>query len=167
MKQNCDILFWREVVYTAIYILNRGKFRVKNNKTPYELWYGRLASVKYFKVFGSRCYININEDDLGKFDSRTDEGIFLGYSSSKKAYRCFNKRLHKIVESANVRIDDIKPRSHDSVENTNNEDLQEDKSTHDEEEGIEKEDTHESEEDSLRPNTKNPSRRIQKNNPET
>ena len=72
----------------------------------------------------------------------TDEGIFLGYSSTKKAYRCFNKRLHKIVESEDVRVDDLKPRkerSHDSVENTNNEEkeeLQEDKSTHDEKEGI-------------------------------
>ena len=56
-------------------------------------------------MFGNTCYIKRNEDDLGKFDSRTDEGIFLGYSSTKKAYRCFNKRLHKIEES-----DDVKPR---------------------------------------------------------
>ena len=85
-----------------------------------------------------------NEDDLGKFDSRTDEGIFLGYSSTKKEYIYYNKRLHNIVESAYVRIDYIKPRrvrSHDSVENSNEEEkeyFQEDKSTHDEEEGIEK-----------------------------
>ena len=88
------------------------------------------------QIFQSICYIKRNKDDLGKFDSRTAEGIFLGYSSSKKEYRCLNKRLHKIVESAYVIIDDIKPRSHDSAENTNNEDLQEDNSTHNEEEGI-------------------------------
>ena len=115
--------------------------------------------VKYFKVFGSKCYIKRNEDDLGKFDSRTSEGIFLGYSSSKKAYRCFNKRLHKIVESADVRINDIKPRIHDNAENTNNKYLQEEKSTHNEEEGIKKEDTQESEKDSPRPGTKVPSRK--------
>ena len=94
--------------------------------------------VKYFKVLWSNCYTKRNEDDLGKFDSSTDEGIFLGYLSTKKAYRCYNKRLHHIVESVVVRIDDIKPRrvrSHGSVENTNNEeneDLQKDESTHDE-----------------------------------
>ena len=88
-------------------------------------------------------------------------------------YRCYNKRLHNIIESAYVRIDDIKPRSvrsHDSVENTNDEekeDLKKDESSHDEEEGIEKEDTHEGEEDSPRPDTKTPSRRIQKNHSET
>ncbi|KAG8642634.1 hypothetical protein MANES_12G103911v8 [Manihot esculenta] len=50
------------------------------NKTPYELWNGRKPRVSYFRVFG--C----------KFDSKTDEGIFLGYSTSSKSYRVFNKR---------------------------------------------------------------------------
>ena len=102
--------YWKEAVYTLVYILNRGQLRVNKDKTPYELWYGRPASLKYFKVFGSKCYIKMNEDDLGKFDSSIDEGIFLGYSSTKKAYICFNNRLHKIVESADVRVDDIKPK---------------------------------------------------------
>jgi hypothetical protein len=44
---------------------------------------------------------------LGKFDSRDDEGIFLGYSSRSKAYRCYNKALGKIVESANVKVDEV------------------------------------------------------------
>ena len=102
--------FWREVVYTVVYILNRGQIKVNKDKTPYKLWYGRPALVKYFKVFGDNCYIKRNEDDRGKFNSRTDEGIFLGYSSTKRAYRCYNKRLHKSVESDDVKVDDMKPR---------------------------------------------------------
>jgi hypothetical protein len=66
---------------------------VNNSKKPYELWKGRPATIKYFKVFGSKFYININEDHLGKFDSRIDEGIFLGYASERKAYKCYNKIL--------------------------------------------------------------------------
>jgi transposase InsO family protein len=46
--------YWREVVSTAVYILNRGQLRINSNKTPYELWFGRAPSVKYFKVFGSK-----------------------------------------------------------------------------------------------------------------
>ena len=71
--------FRKEVVYTTIYILNRGKLRVNKDKTPYELCYGRPASVKYFKVFGSNCYIKRKEDEFGKLDSKTDDGIFLGH----------------------------------------------------------------------------------------
>ena len=78
------------------------------NKTPYEWWFGRTPLVKYFKVFGSKCYIKMLDENLGKFDARYDEGIFLGYASTKKAYRCFNFRLHKIVESLDVIVDDLK-----------------------------------------------------------
>ena len=83
---------------------------MNSNKTPYEIWFGRLASVKYFRAFGSKCYIKRDDDNLGKFDSRTDEGIFIGYSSTKREYICFNIRSHKIIESANVIVDDTKPR---------------------------------------------------------
>jgi hypothetical protein len=65
-------IFWREAVSTTIYILNRTKIRVNNNKKPYELWKGRPTTVKYFKIFGRKCYININKDNLGKFDSKID-----------------------------------------------------------------------------------------------
>ena len=68
------------------------------------------------------------DDSLGKFDSRTDEGIFLGYFSTKKSYRCYNLRLHKIIESANVIVDDTKPRRIQiqesvDVEETNDEEI--------------------------------------------
>ena len=80
--------YWREAIYTNVYMQNRGQLRVNNNKTPYELWFGRLASVKYFKVFGSKCYIKRDDDNLGKFEYITNEGIFIGYSSTKREYRC-------------------------------------------------------------------------------
>ena len=138
---------WREAVYTTVYLLNRGQLRVNKDKTPYELWYGRPASVKYFKVFGSNYYIKRNEDDLGKFNSRTDEGIFLGYSATRNAYRCYNKRLHETVESTAVKVADVKPRREknlDSIENTCTDDeikdLQKDESIHNKE-YKEKEDT--------------------------
>jgi hypothetical protein len=41
---------------------------------------------------------------LGKFDATIDEGIFLGYSTRSKAYRCFNKKMRKNVESTNVKV---------------------------------------------------------------
>jgi hypothetical protein len=42
----------------------------------------------------------------GKFDSRVDKGILFGYSSTRKAYKCYNLRLNKVVESINVTIDE-------------------------------------------------------------
>lgn len=74
--------------------------------TPYELWYDRKPSLKYFRVFGSKCFIKRDVDGFGSFDSQSDEGIFLGYSTNSKAYKCYNKRLRKMVDSINVRIDE-------------------------------------------------------------
>jgi hypothetical protein len=85
-----------------------------------ELWHGRPASIKHFKVFGSKCYIKRNEESLGKFDSRTDEGILLGYSFRSKRYKCYNKRLHKIVESIDVKVDErpLHPERHKHYDNS-------------------------------------------------
>ena len=62
------------------------------------------------KVFGSKCYI-LKETRKGKFDVKGDEGIFLGYSSRSKAYKCLNLSTHKIIESAHVRIDEFVEKS--------------------------------------------------------
>jgi hypothetical protein len=85
-EANLSDKFWREAVNTIVYILNRGKNRVNNNKTPYELWKGRPVTIKYFKVFRIKCYIKRDDEDLEKFESRGDVGIFLGYSSRSKTY---------------------------------------------------------------------------------
>lgn len=101
--------FWEEAFHTTIHILNKVHLRPNNDKTPYDLWFGRPASIKHFKVFGSKCYIKNNDDHLRKFDSRADEGIFLGYETNNKGYIFFNKRMHKLVDCIDVRIDEEAP----------------------------------------------------------
>ena len=84
------------------------------------LWENPL--VKYFRVFGSKCYIK----NLGKFNARSNEGIFFGYASNKKAYRCYNLILHKIVESADVKIDDLKTQKMKHQKSTSDSESEED-----------------------------------------
>jgi hypothetical protein len=43
-----------------------------------------------------------DRDNLGKFDAKSDESIFLGYSTNSKAYRVFNKRTMVVDESMHV-----------------------------------------------------------------
>ena len=59
--------------------------------------------MKYFRNFGSNWHTK-RDGDFGKFDSRSDEGIFLGHFTKSKAYKCYNFRLMKIAESANLRV---------------------------------------------------------------
>src|SRR5271156_6742821 len=97
--------YWRDAVNTIVYTINRTQLRPSADKTPYELWFGNVPTVKYFRIFGSKCYIK-RDDGVNKFDARSDEGIFLGYSTKRKAYRCFNLRLNKVIESTHVKIDE-------------------------------------------------------------
>ena len=62
--------------------------------------------MKYFRVFGSKCYILNDRKNPGKFDAKNDEGIFLGYSTNSRAYRVYNKLTTMVMESINVVIDD-------------------------------------------------------------
>ena len=98
--------FWGEAVNTSCHIGNRIFFRVGTKKTAYEIWNGKKPRVKYFRVFGSKWYILNDRENLGKFDAKSDEGIFLGYSTTCRAYRVFNKRTKTVMESINVKIDD-------------------------------------------------------------
>ena len=43
---------------------------------------------------------------MGKFDTQSNEGIFLGYSSTSKAYQVYNKRTMKVMETVNVIINE-------------------------------------------------------------
>ena len=96
--------FWGEAVNTACHTLNRVYFRPDSKKTPYELWRGKKPVVKYFRIFGSDCYILRHRKNLEKFDAKSDTGYFLGYSSTSRAYRVYNLRTKTVMESLNVVI---------------------------------------------------------------
>ena len=56
-------------------------------------------------MFGRKFYI-LKYSRNGKFDVKSDEGIFLGCFTRSKAYKCLNTNTNKIVESANVNFDE-------------------------------------------------------------
>jgi len=89
-------------------VINRVLIRPILKKTPYELFNGRKPNISHLKVFGCRCFIlNNGKENLGKFDEKADNGIFIGYSSTSHAYRVYNKRLMIVEESVHVVFDEI------------------------------------------------------------
>ncbi|GJY14540.1 retrovirus-related pol polyprotein from transposon TNT 1-94 [Tanacetum coccineum] len=68
-------------------------------------------TLDYFRVFGSKCFILNTKDYLTKFDPKSYEGVFLGYSQNSKAYIILNKHTRKIKESLNVTFDETPPPS--------------------------------------------------------
>ncbi|GJX62646.1 retrovirus-related pol polyprotein from transposon TNT 1-94, partial [Tanacetum coccineum] len=102
-------------VDTSTYILNQILIRATLGKTPYELLRGRKPTLDYFRVFRSKCFILNTNDYLRKFNPKSYEGIFLGYSQNSKAYIILNKHTRKIEESLNVTFDETLPPSMTSL----------------------------------------------------
>nr|GEW59998.1 hypothetical protein [Tanacetum cinerariifolium] len=72
------VTFWAKAVNTTCYVQNRVMVNKSQNKTPYELFKGRIPAIGFLKPFG--CYVMILNtlDHLGKFDAKGDEGFLLG-----------------------------------------------------------------------------------------
>ena len=113
--KNLPLYFWEEACITAVHIINRVYLRKNTKMTPYEFWFNKKPNVKYFRTFGSICYVCNDRDNLSKFEAKGDKSIFLGYSQNSRALRVFNLRTKSIVESINVVVIDstIEPVSKD------------------------------------------------------
>jgi hypothetical protein len=49
-----------------------------SDKTPYELWKGRIVNVKHFRVFGSKCYIKREDNGLENLILELIKAYWLG-----------------------------------------------------------------------------------------
>ncbi|KAK1601292.1 hypothetical protein QYE76_018137, partial [Lolium multiflorum] len=94
--------FWGEAISTAVHYSNRLFLRPLHNKTPYELLTGNKPNVMYIRVFGCKCLVKNNKGKLGKFETRTIEGIFVGYAENSHAYRYYNWSTGTIEVSCDV-----------------------------------------------------------------
>nr|GFA49155.1 integrase, catalytic region, zinc finger, CCHC-type, peptidase aspartic, catalytic [Tanacetum cinerariifolium] len=77
------------------------------NKTPYELINGRKPDISFLHVFGALCYPKNDRDDIGKLGAKSDIGFFIGYSADSCAYKIYNRKTKKIMETMNVSFDEL------------------------------------------------------------
>ncbi|GJY17587.1 putative ribonuclease H-like domain-containing protein [Tanacetum coccineum] len=80
-----------------------------HNKTPYELFRGFKPTLSFMRPFGSHVTILNTLDNLGKFDGKSDEGFFVGYSLSSKAFRVYNTRTRRVEENLHIGFLENKP----------------------------------------------------------
>nr|GFB57018.1 retrovirus-related Pol polyprotein from transposon TNT 1-94 [Tanacetum cinerariifolium] len=104
---NLPSFLWAEAIATAYFTQNHLIIHKRFDKTPYELINNRKPNIKFFCVFGCRCYLFNDYEDVGKLEVKGDIGVFVGYSKESAAFRIYNKRTRKIHESVNVNFDEI------------------------------------------------------------
>nr|GEV49020.1 retrovirus-related Pol polyprotein from transposon TNT 1-94 [Tanacetum cinerariifolium] len=101
--------FWAEAVNTACYVQNRVLVVKPHFKTLYELFKGISHALSFMRPFGCHVTILNTLDQLRKFNGKSDEGIFVGYSTISKAFRVNNIRTRKVEENLHITFLENKP----------------------------------------------------------
>jgi hypothetical protein len=83
--------------------------------TLFELRFGRKPSISHLKPFGCKCFV-LKHGNLDKFESRSSDGILLGYTPHGRSYRVFNLETNTVVESCDVSFNETTPCPHDVLE---------------------------------------------------
>nr|GFA39957.1 retrotransposon protein, putative, unclassified [Tanacetum cinerariifolium] len=104
---HAPLFLWAKAIATACYTQNRSIIHRRFNKTPYELIQGRKLDISYLHVFGALCYPKNDREDIDKLGAKGDIGFFIGYSANSVAYRVYNRRTRKIMETMNVTFDEL------------------------------------------------------------
>nr|GEZ42109.1 copia protein [Tanacetum cinerariifolium] len=101
------LFLWAEAIATACFTQNRSIIHCRFNKTPYELINGRKLNISSLHVFRAFCYPKNDREDIGKLGAKGDIGFFIGYSADSCAFRVYNRRTKKIMETINVTFDEL------------------------------------------------------------
>lgn len=94
--KNLPLKLWAEAVNTAVYVLNRTGTSTVPGKTPYELWFNKRAVVDNLRVFGAKVYTHIPKEKRQKWDEKSQEGVFVGYTENNKSFRVWRAKNDKI-----------------------------------------------------------------------
>ena len=88
---------WGEALLTANFILNRIPFK-NSNKSPYEVWKGRLPSYKMIKIWGCLAKVLIPLPKRTKLGPKTIDCVFIGFANASAAYRflVYKSEVHDI-----------------------------------------------------------------------
>nr|GEY29583.1 hypothetical protein [Tanacetum cinerariifolium] len=78
-------------------------------KTHYELFRGRTLALSFMRPFGCHVTILKTLDHLVKFDGKSNEGFFVGYSTNSKSFRVYNTRTRKVEENLHIKFLENKP----------------------------------------------------------
>jgi hypothetical protein len=98
--------FWADAISIACYISNWIFMCSILHLTPFELCFGCKPSISHLRPFGCKGFV-LKHGNLDKFESRSSDGILLGYTPHGRACRVFNLETNTVVESCDVTFDEL------------------------------------------------------------
>jgi transposase InsO family protein len=98
---NAPASFWDEFCATAAYLTNLTGSSSINGRTPHELWFSRLPSLRHLREIGCRAFSLIQTHNP-KIYQRSTPCTLIGYAPHSKAYRLWNNTTGAIFNSFHV-----------------------------------------------------------------
>ena len=86
--------FWGEAVLTATHLINRLPTQVLGSKSPIEVLTHfhpnfNASNGLIPRIFGCVAFVHVHSYQRTKLDPRALKCVFVGYSSTKKGYKCY------------------------------------------------------------------------------
>ncbi|KAL0386382.1 UNVERIFIED_CONTAM: putative mitochondrial protein [Sesamum latifolium] len=89
---------WGYAYLTAAHILNKTPSKAFD-KTPYEIWVGRVPKLSFLRVWGCQAYVKRLQPE--KLEPRSDKVFFVGYPKETKGYYFYNQSENKVFMARN------------------------------------------------------------------
>ncbi|GJX30527.1 putative ribonuclease H-like domain-containing protein [Tanacetum coccineum] len=91
-------------------LIEAARTMLADSLLPIPFWAEAVNTACYFyETFGCPLTILNTLDPLGKFDGKSDEGYLLGYSTTSKAFRVYNKRTKRVEENLHIDFLEYQP----------------------------------------------------------
>nr|GEX78123.1 hypothetical protein [Tanacetum cinerariifolium] len=108
-------VYYAEAFVTAYFTQNRSIIHKHFDKTPYELMNKRKPNIKFFRVFGCRCYLLNGYEDVRKLKAKEDIGVFVGYSKDlepglsnlNEMGKSSNPSISQVLETSKKDLEDL------------------------------------------------------------
>nr|GEY28709.1 retrovirus-related Pol polyprotein from transposon TNT 1-94 [Tanacetum cinerariifolium] len=114
---NLPSFLWAEAITTACFTQNRSIIHKRLDKTPYELMNKRKQNIKFFYVFGCRCYllndyedihvsVNVNFDELSEMAPK-QFSLEPGLSNLNETGKSSNPSVSQVSETSKKDLEDL------------------------------------------------------------
>ena len=98
---------WGEAVLTTTYLINRLPSRILNHSSPIEIlsrFFPKFGGFNHLspRIFGWVAFEHICAHQRTKLDPRALKCIFVGYSPTKKGYKCHHPASKRLFVTMDV-----------------------------------------------------------------
>jgi len=85
-RSNVPFHYWPYAFQIVSFLINKIPTPVLHNLSPYQKLFHKAPDYLSLRIFGCDCYPHLRPYQTHKFDFRSSQCVFLGYSASHKGY---------------------------------------------------------------------------------